>query len=84
MQEVDQHDTSIQLSGRRKRRKLLYFITKRGWEWTNIMRKKSNIIVQKYIYNLAETQKYRFEWFKRRKWRGKRRGWWGCIQQYYG
>ena len=57
MQEVDQHDSSTQLSGRRKRQKKLYFTTKRVRERASNMRKKSNIVVQKYIDDLAKTQK---------------------------
>ena len=57
MQEVDQHESSIQLSGRKKRRKRLYFTTKTVRERASSMRKKSHIVVQKYIDDLAETQK---------------------------
>jgi hypothetical protein len=56
MQEVDQHESSSQLNGRRKRQKGLYFTTKRVRERASSMRKKSNIVVRKPIDDLAETQ----------------------------
>ena len=57
MQEVDEHETSTQLSGRKKRRKNLYFTTKRVWERANNMRKKSNFVVQKDTYDLAKSDR---------------------------
>ena len=57
MQEVDQHESNIQLNGRKKRRKKLYSTTKRVRERASNMRKKSNIVLQKYIDDLAKTQK---------------------------
>lgn len=35
------------------------------------MRKKSHIVVQKYIDDLADSQR-NFEWFGQRKWRAKK------------
>jgi hypothetical protein len=57
MQEVDEHESSTQLSGRRRRRKGLYFTTKRVRERASNMRKKSNKVVQKFTEDLAESEK---------------------------
>ena len=46
------------MNGRRNRRKnVIDFTTKRVRERANNMKKKSNIVVQKYIDDLIETQK---------------------------
>jgi hypothetical protein len=57
MQEVDEHESSTQLSGRRRRRKRLYFTTKRVRERASNMRKKSNRVVQKFTEDVAESEK---------------------------